>query len=89
MAEITAAMVKSLRETSGAGMLDCKKALVLYLYNNLGTEDPWCIKSTQYYGEVMDEKGIPNQNDLVEGYDHGNDLWELGHYNFLQKIFRN
>ncbi|MBP5699021.1 MAG: elongation factor Ts, partial [Alphaproteobacteria bacterium] len=28
MAEITAAMVKSLRETSGAGMLDCKKALV-------------------------------------------------------------
>ncbi len=28
MAEITASMVKSLRETSGAGMLDCKKALV-------------------------------------------------------------
>ncbi len=28
MAEITANMVKSLRETSGAGMLDCKKALV-------------------------------------------------------------
>ena len=28
MANITAAMVKELRETSGAGMLDCKKALV-------------------------------------------------------------
>ena len=28
MAEITASMVKTLRETSGAGMLDCKKALV-------------------------------------------------------------
>jgi len=28
MAEITASMVKNLRETSGAGMLDCKKALV-------------------------------------------------------------
>ncbi|GHU62689.1 elongation factor Ts [Clostridia bacterium] len=27
MAEVTAAMVKSLRETSGAGMMDCKKAL--------------------------------------------------------------
>ena len=26
--EITALMVKELRETSGAGMLDCKKALV-------------------------------------------------------------
>ena len=28
MTEITAAMVKELRETSGAGMLDCKKALI-------------------------------------------------------------
>jgi len=28
MAEITAALVKELRETSGAGMMDCKKALI-------------------------------------------------------------
>ena len=28
MADITAAMVKDLRETTGAGMMDCKKALV-------------------------------------------------------------
>lgn len=28
MAEITAAMVKELRESTGAGMMDCKKALV-------------------------------------------------------------
>jgi len=27
MAVITAALVKELRETSGAGMMDCKKAL--------------------------------------------------------------
>ena len=27
MAEVTAAMVKGLRETTGAGMMDCKKAL--------------------------------------------------------------
>ena len=27
MAAITAALVKELRETSGAGMMDCKKAL--------------------------------------------------------------
>ena len=27
MAEITATMVKDLRETTGAGMMDCKKAL--------------------------------------------------------------
>ena len=28
MAEITAALVKELRESTGAGMMDCKKALV-------------------------------------------------------------
>ena len=28
MSEITASMVKDLRESTGAGMLDCKKALV-------------------------------------------------------------
>ncbi|HYR55809.1 MAG TPA: elongation factor Ts, partial [Myxococcaceae bacterium] len=27
MAEVTAAMVKELREKTGAGMMDCKKAL--------------------------------------------------------------
>ena len=27
MAEITASMVKELREATGAGMMDCKKAL--------------------------------------------------------------
>lgn len=67
--------------------IESPETMPRYIYLTVGTEDPWCIKSTQYYGEVMDEKGIPNQNDLVEGYDHGNDLWELGHYNFLQKIF--
>ena len=28
MAEITASLVKELRERTGAGMMDCKKALV-------------------------------------------------------------
>ena len=62
--------------------IESPETMPRYIYLTVGTEDPWCIKSTQYY-----EKGIPNQNDLVEGYDHGNDLWELGHYNFLRKIF--
>ena len=67
--------------------LESPQTMPRYIYLTVGTEDPWCIRSTAYYGEVMNEKGIPNQNDLVEGYDHGNDLWELGHYNFLQKVF--
>ena len=59
----------------------------IYVYLTVGTEDPWCIDSTLYYGEVLDRKGIANQTDLVDGYDHDNDMWALGHYNFLQKIF--
>ena len=51
----------------------------VYIYLTVGTEDPWCIDSTLYYGQVMDDKRIPNHNVLVEGYDHDNDLWELGH----------
>lgn len=67
--------------------IDSPETMPRYIYLCVGTEDPWCINSTLYYGEVMDEKGIPNRTELVEGYDHGNDMWELGHYNFLQKIF--
>lgn len=67
--------------------IESPETMPRYIYLTVGTEDPWCIESTAYYGRIMDEKGIPNQNDLVEGYDHGNDLWALGHYNFIQKIF--
>ena len=31
MAEITASLVKELRERTGAGMMDCKKALATWL----------------------------------------------------------
>jgi enterochelin esterase-like enzyme len=58
-----------------------------YIYLTVGTEDPWNIEVTAYYGREMDRLGIPNQNDLVKGYGHDNDFWLLGHYNFLQKIF--
>ncbi len=43
MAEITAAMVKELRETTGAGMLDCKKALV-EANGNMETAVDWLRK---------------------------------------------
>ena len=68
-------------------VIESPETMPIYIYQLVGNEDPWCIESTLYYGEVIDEKGIPNQTDLVEGYDHGNDLWRLGHYNFMQKIF--
>jgi len=43
MADITAAMVKELRETTGAGMLDCKKALV-ESNGNMETAVDWLRK---------------------------------------------
>ena len=68
-------------------VIESPETMPIYIYQLVGSEDPWCIDSTLYYGKVMDQKGIPNQTDLVEGYDHDNDLWRLGHYNFMQKIF--
>ena len=46
MAEVTAKLVKELRELSGAGMMDCKKALV---------ECEGDINKAQ---ELLKEKGI-------------------------------
>ena len=43
MAEITAALVKELREISGAGMMDCKKALV-ETNGNLDDASDWLRK---------------------------------------------
>ena len=43
MADITAAMVKELRESTGAGMLDCKKALV-EANGNMETAVDWLRK---------------------------------------------
>ena len=69
--------------------VESPETMPVYIYLTVGTEDPWCIDSTLYYGKLMDDKGIPNHTVLVDGYDHDNDLWELGHYNFLLRIFRN
>lgn len=68
--------------------IESEETMPRYIYLSVGTEDPWNVDVTAYYGQKMDEKGIPNQNDLVEGYGHDGDFWDLGHYNFLQKIFR-
>ena len=67
--------------------IESPETMPRYIYLTVGTEDPWNIEVTAYYGQEMDKKGIPNQNDLVEGYGHDGDFWSLGHYNFLQKIF--
>ncbi len=39
MAEITAAMVKELRERTGLGMMECKKALTV---RRKGARPPFC-----------------------------------------------
>jgi len=61
MPDITAAMVKALREATGAGMMDCKRALI--------EADGDAERATQ----LLREKGLasPNQG-LIDAYIHFN-----------------
>ncbi len=59
-----------------------------YLYMAVGTEDPWNIDCTLYYRDVLNEMGVRNQTDYVEGYGHDADFWGQCFYNFLAKLFR-
>jgi len=69
MPEITAAMVKELREATGAGMMDCKRALI--------EADGDAARAT----EILREKGLASQakragrsanQGLVDAYIHFN-----------------
>ena len=59
-----------------------------YLYLAVGDEDPWNTDVTLYYQEVLDDMGIRNQTDLVEGYEHDYLFWQQCFYNFLSKCFQ-
>ena len=59
-----------------------------YLYMTVGSEDPWNIDCTLYYRDVLNEMGVKNQTDYVEGYGHDTDFWGQCFYNYLSKIFR-
>ena len=59
-----------------------------YLYLTVGSEDPWNVDCTLYYRDVLNEMGVKNRTDLVEGYEHDPDFWRQCFYNFLTKVFR-
>ena len=59
-----------------------------YLYMTVGSEDPWNIDCTLYYRDVLNEMGVKNQTDYVEGYGHDADFWGQCFYNFLSKVFK-
>lgn len=59
-----------------------------YLYLAVGDEDPWNTDCTLYYHEVLDDMGIRNQTDLVEGFEHDYLFWQQCFYNYLSKCFR-
>lgn len=60
-----------------------------YLYMAVGSKDPWNIDCTLYYRDVLNEMGVKNQTDLVEGYEHNYKFWRQCFYNYLTKIFQN
>ncbi len=59
-----------------------------YVYLSVGSEDPWNVEVTEYFGEKLDEAGIKNTTEVVEGYAHDADFWRVCYYNYLQRIFK-
>ncbi len=59
-----------------------------YLYMTVGSEDPWNIEGTLYYRDVLNEMGVKNQTDLVDGYGHDYKFWRQCFCNYLTKIFK-
>ena len=59
-----------------------------YLYMAVGSKDPWNIDCTLYYRDVLNDMGIKNQTDYVDGYAHDSDFWGQCFYNFMLKIFK-
>ena len=58
-----------------------------YLYMTVGSEDPWNIDCTLYYRDQLNDMGVKNQTDYVEGFGHDEAFWRQCFYNFLHKIF--
>lgn len=59
-----------------------------YLYMTVGSEDPWNIEGTLHYRDVLNEMGVKNQTDLVDGYGHDYKFWRQCFCNYLTKIFK-
>lgn len=59
-----------------------------YLYMAVGSKDPWNIDCTLYYRDVLNEMGVKNQTDLVDGYGHDYKFWRQCFYNYLTKVFK-
>jgi len=59
-----------------------------YLYMAVGDQDPYCLESTLYYRDALDDMHIRNQTDLVEGYEHDKVFWGQCFYNFFTKAFQ-
>ena len=59
-----------------------------YLYMTVGSKDPWNIEGTLYYRDTLNQMGVKNQTDLVEGYGHDYIFWRQCFFNYLTKVFR-
>lgn len=59
-----------------------------YLYMPVGSEDPWNIEGTLHYCDVLNDMGVKNQTNLVDGYGHDYKFWRQCFYNYMTKIFR-
>lgn len=59
-----------------------------YLYMTVGSKDPWNVEGTLHYRDVLNQMGVKNRTDYVEGFEHNHLFWRQCFYNFLTKDFR-
>ena len=57
-------------------------------YSPYEIENRYDIEGTLHYRDVLNEMGVKNQTDYVEGYGHDYKFWRQGFFNFLTKVFR-
>lgn len=58
-----------------------------FIQLTVGSLDPWCLYSTQYYHDVMTRENIAHCYYMVDGAGHEDALWKNGLYHFFKCIF--
>ncbi len=70
-------------------IIDNEETAPHYILLTVGSLDPWDIPCTQYYDQVMTQKGIEHQYYMLDGGDHTYETWAHSLYNFARRIFPN
>ncbi len=83
VAEITASMVKELREKSGAGMMDCKKALT---ETGGDPEQAMLVLRKKGVATAQKKSSRATKDGLIEAYVHAGGKIEIGKASCRERV---